>query len=204
MTITSTVALFSTMFFLALVPGPGVFVVVARALSSGFRHGFVTAIGIVCGDFVFIILAVYGLLAIAETMGSLFVVIKYLGALYLVWLGVKLLQTNFGDIDVRAESDGSYWGNFFMGLVTTLGNPKAILFYLSFFPAFLDLSTLSSMDVGVILLVATVAVGGVMTGYAYMASKTKSVFRSNRVNKSIGLLSGGALIGSGALLALKN
>lgn len=204
MTITTVIALFAAMFLLALIPGPGVFVVIARSLSSGFRHGVITALGIVCGDFLFIILAVYGLLAIAETMSVLFLVIKYLGAIYLIWLGIKIFRTNFDSINVEAESDGSYLGNFFAGLVTTLGNPKAILFYLSFFPAFLNLAQLSAPDVGIILLTAAISVGGVMVGYAYLSSKTKSVFQSRRVNKTVGMLSGGALVSSGALLALKS
>jgi threonine/homoserine/homoserine lactone efflux protein len=79
MTIASAFALYSTMIALALIPGPGVIVVVARSLDSGLRQGLATAMGVLSGDFVFISLAVFGLAALAELMGSLFVVIKYIG-----------------------------------------------------------------------------------------------------------------------------
>lgn len=140
MTFSSIAALFGAMIVLATIPSPSVFAVVARSIASGFTHGLVTVIGIVLGDFVFIILAIYGLSAIAETMGSLFVLVKYLGSVYLIWLGIQLWRSKSNIIEVEGIKESSWLSNFLSGLFITLGDQKAFLFYLGFFPAFVDLS----------------------------------------------------------------
>ena len=76
MTLTSSLALFTAMIALALFPGPGVLVVISRTISLGFKQGLVTVIGILVGDFIFILLAIFGLSALADFMGSFFIIIK--------------------------------------------------------------------------------------------------------------------------------
>lgn len=93
MTLSSITGLFGAMIALAILPSPSVFALVARSIASGFLYGMVTVIGILVGDFVFIILAIYGLAAIAKTMDSLFVLVKYLGGTYLIWLGIQFWNT---------------------------------------------------------------------------------------------------------------
>ena len=175
MTITSAFALYSTMILLALIPGPGVIVVVARSLDSGFRQGLVTAMGVLSGDFVFISLAVFGLAALAELMGNLFVIIKYIGAVYLIYLGFNLITAKSSTEDAQAPKPAKHSTNFLVGLMTSMSNPKVILFYFSFFPAFFDLESLSLIDVAALFLIATFSVGAVMAGFAYVAAKTKSL-----------------------------
>ena len=203
MTTYSLLLLFVSMVVLAVIPGPGILVVVARTLAGGFKHGVATSIGIVLGDYVFIILAVFGLIAVAQTMGGLFIVIKYLGAIYLCWLGIGLIRQKPNHHQIEAATQSAYISDCAVGLVTTLSNPKAILFYLSFFPTFLDLTTMTTIDVTLILLVATLAVGSVMIGYAFVAAKATSLFQSEKFNRRINTTAGGVLIGSGALMALK-
>ena len=86
MTLTSAFALLGAMIVLALVPGPGILVVMARTLSAGLRHGVSTSVGIVVGDYVFITLALFGLAALASVMGDLFNLVRYVGAVYLFYL----------------------------------------------------------------------------------------------------------------------
>ena len=106
-------------------------------------HGLVTVIGILVGDLVFLMLAIYGLSAIAETMGDLFVVVKYLGGAYLIWFGLGLWRARSTTVEVEEIQETSWVSNFLCGLTITLGDPKAILFYLSFLPAFLDVTRVS-------------------------------------------------------------
>ena len=94
MTSSSIAAMFGAMLVLASVPDASAFAVVGRSMASGFAHGLVTTLGILISDFIFIALSVYGLSSIAEAMGSLFVLVKYLGAAYLVWLGIGLWGGN--------------------------------------------------------------------------------------------------------------
>ena len=183
MTITSALMLYATMIILALIPGPGVIVVVARSLDSGFRQGLATAMGVLSGDFVFISLAVFGLATLAELMGNLFVVIKVMGAGYLIYLGVSLFVSK--------------------PTFTSISNPKVILFYFSFFPAFFDLANLSLSDVASIFLIATFSVGGVMAGYAYAAAKTKSSFAASAKTQYLKRGSGALLVFGGVFVGLR-
>lgn len=203
MTFSGIAALFGAMFFLAIVPGPSVFAVVARSIASGFTHGLVTVIGIVVGDFVFIILAVYGLWSVAETMGSLFVLVKYLGGAYLIWLGIGLWSSKSKNVEVEGINELSWLSNFLCGLFITLADPKAILFYASFFPAFLELSSVSIIDASIIMVIATIAVGGVKLGYAYMADKARLLFESSRAKKGMNITAGSVMIGTGVFLVAK-
>ena len=204
MTLTSALALYTTMIVLALLPGPGVVVVVARALDSGFRQGLATAMGILSGDFIFIALTIFGLAALAEVMGSFFVIIKYAGAAYLIYLGYQLITSGNSDSGKPALKPANYSTNYLVGLATSVSNPKVTLFYLSFFPAFLDLETISMTDVGLLFLIATFSVGLVMAGYAYVAAKTKSSFAASPRTKYLKFSSGALLIGGGVFVALRS
>ncbi|GGQ17167.1 LysE family translocator [Shewanella litoralis] len=88
------IALFFTMLVLAIVPGPAVFAVVSRSFSNGFSHGVAMTIGVLLGDFAYILLALFGLSAIANAMGPAFELIKYASALYLCWLGHQYAARN--------------------------------------------------------------------------------------------------------------
>ena len=203
MTFSSIFTLFGTMAVLAILPSPSVFAVVARSIASGFTHGLITVIGIVTGDFVFIILAIYGLSAIAETITSLLILVKYLGGAYLIWLGIKLSRAKLQNVEIEAITESSWVSNFLSGLLITLGDYKAIFFYISFFPAFLDLSTISIMDTILIMLIATIAVGGIKLIYAYMADKARFLFTSSRARKGMNITAASVMIGTGIFLIAK-
>ena len=204
MTLGSIFALFSTMVVLAMIPGPSVFAVVARSLSSGFTQGLITVFGIVVGDFIFIILAIYGLSAIAETLGSLFVLVKYLGGAYLIWLGIQLWRARSQFSELTEVEESSWFSNFLTGLFITLADHKAIFFYMSFFPAFLDLSQVTIFDVGIVLLLAAIAVGGSKLGYAYLANKARFLFKSSRAKRIINMMAGTVMIATRIFLIVKN
>ena len=129
----SIAALFGSMAVLAFIPGISVLVVSARSAANGFTHGVFVTIGIVTGDIIFIILAIYGLSVLAEFMGSHFSLIKYLGSAYLIWLGINLWKFKPGTGEVENNIEPSILSSFLTGLFITLGDQKAILFYLGFF-----------------------------------------------------------------------
>lgn len=198
MDITATVSLLFAMIVLALIPGPGTMIVTSRSISHGLKAGLITAFGIVGGDYVFILLAVSGLSVLADVMGEYFLIIKYIGAAYLIILGLMLMFTKSKPSEVKVVGSSSL--NFIAGLVTTLSNPKAILFYVSFFPAFIDLASVTLVDIIVILVVATFSVGGVMAAYALMASKAGQYVNKKLIKYGAGSI----LIGSGLTIATKS
>lgn len=204
MTPTATLALFLAMIALAAIPGPGVLAVTARSVGAGLPHGLLAAAGVVAGDYVFITLALLGLVTLANIMGELFIVIKYIGAAYLIWLGLNLIRSKSSLKKGGTVSAPKYSASFAAGLITTLGNPKAIVFYISFFPAFLDLKSVVAVDALIIFAVATVAIGGVKVAYAWLAYKASTRYSGYTNTKALRLSSGTMLIGSGIYVAARS
>jgi len=191
------------MIVLAIVPSVSVLTVTARAAAFGFSHGLFTTLGIVVADILFILVAVYGLALIAAMMGDQFRLIQYIGAIYLIWLGVTLWRA-----DARARSSDSirqstWWSSFLAGLLITLGDQKAILFYLGFFPAFIDLSVMTPADTLIIVLIATLAVGGAKLVYAFLADRASLMFKDSRALNGINILAACIMIAVGVALLLK-
>ena len=125
MTFSSIVALFSAMVVLASIPSVSVLAVSTRSATSGFIHGVFTTIAIVLGDIIFIIIAIWGLSFLAETMGSLFVLIKYLGGAYLILLGIGLCRSKSKDVETEEVIKTSLLSSFMTGLSITLADQKA-------------------------------------------------------------------------------
>lgn len=163
------------MVVLAAIPSLSVLTVTARAAAYGFRHGAAAAAGIVAGDLIFIAIAIVGLAALAAALGSAFVWIQYLGGVYLVWQGALLwrgaLRKTPATAKPAAAGESSLGASFTVGLLLTLADQKAILFYLGFFPAFLDLKTVSTLDITIVLLITVATVGGVKLVYAALAAR---------------------------------
>jgi len=187
----------------AIIPGPAVFAIIARSFSSGILQGSYMTAGMVLGDYVFIILALFGLSAIAEVMGTTFFIIKYVSAAYLIWLGYKLFRTKANSTSIETSKDSSLISNSFAGLFITLGNPKAILFYIGFFPAFIDITEVTLSDVSLIMLTATLAFGSVNLAYSLLAIKARNTFKSPNASNVINKTAGTIMVSTGALIAVK-
>ena len=203
LTFANIAALSGVMVVGALIPGVSVLTVSARSAAFGFAHGILTSLGIVVGDIVFILIAIYGLSVLADLMGSHFVLIKYLGGAYLIWLGIVLLRSISKAEGVEKNGESSLLSSFMTGLLITLGDQKAILFYLGFFPAFVDLSTISFFDAGIIVVIATVAVGGPKLVYAFMADRASLFLKNSRVTKFINVAAGSVMIAVGVFVMVK-
>jgi threonine/homoserine/homoserine lactone efflux protein len=176
MGITSALALFTTLLVLAAIPSLSVFAVTARAASSGFWHGVLVALGIVSADILFILIAIFGLSILYDLLGDLFSYVQYIGAAYLFFLGVTLWLAKPVEHINRHLKDSSMLASFMAGFLLTLADQKAIFFYLGFFPAFINLVDISWVDTGIIILLATISVGGVKVVYAWMADRASTLF----------------------------
>ncbi|MDP2262307.1 MAG: LysE family translocator [Hydrogenophaga sp.] len=128
---------------LNLTPGPDVLYIVSHALRSGVRAGVVAALGIVSGCFVHVFAAALGVGALLATSATAFTVLKWLGAAYLLWMGVKLLFSQGGGAsivpaDVPGEQVPVNLGRVYrQGFLTNVLNPKVALFFLAFVPQFI-------------------------------------------------------------------
>jgi len=191
------------MIVLAIIPSVSVLAVSARAAAFGFTHGVFTALGIVAGDIIFILVAVYGLVFVAAAMGEQFRLVQYIGGAYLIWLGVSLWRAD-AKLRNSDEPRQSSWGSSFLsGLLITLGDQKAILFYLGFFPAFIDLRLMTPIDTLLIILIAIVGVGGAKLVYAWLADRASLIFKNTRAIQGLNMFAACIMILVGLVLLLK-
>ncbi|NJL68771.1 MAG: LysE family translocator [Microcoleus sp. SM1_3_4] len=149
-----------------------------------------------------LIIAILGLSLLAQKIGSLFFAIKYLGGAYLIWLGIGLCKSKIQDMKVEEVVKSSLISSFFTGLLITLGDQKATLFYLGFFPAFLDLSQISYFDTAIVIAIAIVSVGGVKLGYALAADRARLSIGC-KIRKGINIAAGCVTIAVGIFLIAK-
>ena len=203
MTLEYAVAFAIAMFLWTTLPGPGLAVVVSRALGSGPRAGFAVITGLVIADLIFLGIAFIGLLAVATTMGPMFQVVKYAGAAYLIWRGYRALVAADDPAVVQAAASGALLRDIGLGLLATLGNPKAILFFGAILPAFVDMTTVGVADLLVL--------AGIVTGISYLvyggcvvlADRTRRLLTSTKVAKRLKQATGVLLIGSGMVVATR-
>ena len=118
-------------------PGPDIFYVLSRAISGGHRVGSISAFGIASGEVLHTVLAIFGLAALLQASSAAFLIVKYIGAVYLVYLGMRAIRERNG-VALDSLSLASHWKVFRRGVLTNLFNPKAVLFYVSFLPQFVN------------------------------------------------------------------
>ncbi|QBF84233.1 LysE family translocator [Shewanella maritima] len=203
--------LFIAIITLAVIPGPCVLAIVSRAMSHGFGAAALMTLGVALADVVFILLAVLGLSALASMLGSAFVVIQYCSAAYLIYLGVGLIyaslkmQHGVASIKRKQEcqhqrdedkpSTSSVKANkptthLLTGLAIAMSNPKAIVFYVSFFPAFVPVTQLGYMDILGLMLLSIAGFGGTNLCYAALGASAQKLLTSAKAVKIMQLVSG--------------
>lgn len=123
---------------LLLVPGPAVLYIVARSVEQGRAAGLVSVLGIHLGTIVHIVAAAVGLSALIVSSAVAFAVVKYLGAAYLIWIGIRTLLAREAASEAPAIPAGRLRRVFRDGFVVNLFNPKTAIFFLSFLPQFVD------------------------------------------------------------------
>ncbi len=191
------------LFLMVIAPGPGVLACVSRALASGFKMAAFVAVGIMVGDIFFLLMAITGLSVIAEHLGSLFSVIRYLGAAYLIWLGFR---TWTAKVDLRSfpsHKMASPKSCLLSGLSITLGNPKAIAFYLSFLPAFIDIRRMSGSDVLITAGIIILTLAAVLLSYSYAANRVRGLFSSRKAARRLNRCAGAVMASVGLAIAVK-
>jgi threonine/homoserine/homoserine lactone efflux protein len=123
---------------LLLTPGPAVLYIIARSVDQGRRAGFVSVCGIEVGNFMHVIAATLGLSALLLSSALAFTIVKYLGAAYLIYLGLRKLFTREAMQAPSAHQPQSLWRIFSQGVVVAALNPKTALFFVAFLPQFVD------------------------------------------------------------------
>jgi threonine/homoserine/homoserine lactone efflux protein len=187
-----------------IVPGPGVAAVVARALGGGFRAAFPMVLGILAGDLVYLVFALFGLAAIATWFGPIFIVVKWAGALYLLYVAWQFWTAKPGAEQIGARRDENAWKTFLAGFALTMGNPKTIVFYLALLPTVIRLdrpiTALGFIELTAIVIVVLLAIG---CAYAGLAAAARDFFRSSRALRALNRTAGVIMASAAALVLVR-
>ena len=186
--------------FLAI-PGPGNLALLTATAKGGVRAGMAATFGVIAGDQALLWMAVAGVATLLVTYPAAFALVQWLGAAYLAWLGFKLVSAKPGDAPVLELKPHHYLRQAF---VITVFNPKAIVFYMAFFPLFVDpavhqgLLTFAFMAITIAALTFCYGLVVVLLAH-FLAERIRASDRAtSALNKTAGVL----LIGFGLKLAL--
>jgi threonine/homoserine/homoserine lactone efflux protein len=135
----STLLLFGTgAAILLVIPGPAVLYIISRSVGHGRLAGLVSAMGIAFGTLVHVAAATLGLSALLASSALAFQFVKYIGAAYLIFLGIRVLRSQDSELLQPAEGRRNFQNIFAQGVLVNLLNPKTALFFLAFLPQFVD------------------------------------------------------------------
>jgi threonine/homoserine/homoserine lactone efflux protein len=175
-----------------LVPGPGVAAVVARALGGGFAAAVPMVVGILAGDLVYLVFAVFGLAAIAHYFNAVFIVVRIAGAAYLLYVAWKFWNARPGAEQIRPRDNEPWSRTFLAGFSLTLGNPKTIVFYLALLPTVIPLDRMTPLAFSELVGIVIVVLLAIGLGYAFLAARARDFFRSakavRRLNRTAGVM----------------
>ena len=194
-----------TSLILIITPGQDMMLVMSRSIAQGRKAGVATAAGVSFGLLGHTVLAALGLGALLRASEILFVAIKLIGAVYLVYLGVKLFRSKHADIDIKGLPVASHLKLFFQGAFSNLSNPKIAIFYFAYLPQFIptgsESPTIMLLILGAAFAVLTFFVKGPI---GYGAGVLSSWMRSRpAVLGWVNRVSGSVLIALGLRLAFE-
>lgn len=205
MTFESGLAFFIAILIFAITPGPGVFALLARAMTQGARSCISLALGMAISDIFYLVLACFGLAVIATHWGGFFTVIRIIGAVYLIYLGWKM-WTHRAEITQKldATSKKDEFKSFIQGFLISASNPKVILFYIAFLPTFMDLTVLTTQDIIVVSLLCLLGLMIGLMAIAFSASWARSYFRSERAMKGLNRVAGSIMMSAGVYIGTRS
>ena len=152
-----------TAILLNLTPGNDMLYVAARSTAQGTRAGIISSLGIMSGCMVHILAAVFGLSAVIAKSALAFDIIKYIGAAYLIYLGIRGIMSRKKSLHVNAAVNHlSYRRLFWQGAFTNVLNPKVALFFLAFLPQFISINDVANPSLQILFLGTWFNVGGTL------------------------------------------
>ena len=198
-TLTATVAV------AALTPGPAVTAIVARAIADGARPAMAINAGVVTGDLLFFALAAAGMAAAAKSLGEFFTVLRWLGALYLLWQGLSLWRARpRPPVGLEGTAhEAHFWRNYGAGLLLMFGHVQAMLFYAALLPGFVNFGSLTVGDLALIGLMLAVVIGGINAGYALLAARARGFFADERAQVVLYRVAGTLMLVAAVVVATR-
>lgn len=185
-------------------PGPGVLLTLSNSIRFGFTGSVSGILGIAAGTFAVAAASAAGLGVILSVSTLAFTLMKTLGAAYLIYLGIRLWRSDTQQIADRPAGSSGWKKRFAEGALIQITNPKAVLFFMSVFPQFIDYSHSTATQFTRLVVTYAVLVILIHTVYALVAGSFRTWFQSPGGTKVLNRLGGGTFICFGAGLAASN
>jgi threonine/homoserine/homoserine lactone efflux protein len=201
----ASLLLFASVYFVAVAsPGPGMAAVIARGLGRGMAAAPAFVAGFVVGDLIWFTIAATGLAVIATRFEMLFLVVKYAGCAYLLYMAWKIWNAPVAAGDVAAAREKvRAWPSFLGSLSLTLGNPKVIVFFLSIMPLAVDMKEMSILVFAEMAAVIVLVIAPVMTCALMLADRARRVFKSEKALRRINRGTAAIMAGAAAAIAAR-
>jgi threonine/homoserine/homoserine lactone efflux protein len=195
-------------FALALViaagtPGPSIAALVARVLTNGFRDVLPFLAAMWLGEALWLTCAVAGLAVIARSFGMVFIVLKFVGVAYLLFLAWKMWRAPADVQGSDLPSGQSPWRMFVAGLLVTLSNPKIMMFYLALLPTIIDLSRIGTVAWFELTLTMPIVLMAVDFGWALLATRARKLLSTRRAVRITNRASATVMAGVAAAIATR-
>ncbi len=186
------------------IPGPGIIALVARALGSGFKPTLPMVVGLALGDVIYLGAAVLGLSYIASAFGTIFIVLKYAGAMYLIYMAWGFWTQGITAEAIAAKRAESPWRGFTAGFLVTLSNPKVMIFYLALLPTFFDLRTVTVFDFFLLFALTFAVLLCVLLPYIGLAGRARAMLQAPRTLHFMNRFAACCLAGAAAAIASRS
>ncbi len=200
------VIFFSAAVAINISPGPDLIYILSKTIAQGRKIGIASSLGVCSGALVHVFSAALGLSAILATSAMAFTIVKYIGAAYLIYLGIKALRSKGTTFDLPEKNGGKItaWQAFRQGALVDILNPKVAIFFMAFLPQFvrpeIGYSSLQILFLGILVILVAVVIE---TFIVLSAAQTTNFFRRNRrFSAWLDRILGSILIGLGMRLAL--
>jgi threonine/homoserine/homoserine lactone efflux protein len=198
-----TLVSFALAFFVfAASPGPDNMTIIARTISQGAASGIAYGAGTVAGILIFLVLSAFGLSVMAAEMGGAMTVLRYAGAGWLIWMGVRLWTATPVVPDAAGQMPARHglWGGFATGIALNLGNPKMPLFYVALLPNIVGPSLTWGQVAELALVILAVEIG-VIGGHVVLATRARRLLHSPKVVRRVNRIAGATMVGAGVTVA---
>ena len=192
-----------TVFFVSATPGPNMLLAMTHGIHYGWRRTLATCLGLMSGLGLIMAASVAGLGALLMASEQLFALIKYAGAAYLIYLGIKTwrsVPTPVQEVSEDGRSAHTPWAMFRTGLLVSLSNPKAFIFFTALFPQFMDARLPQAPQLVILATSFVVIESSWQMAYAGGGSRLAGWLNTARRLTLVNRFSGGAFVGAGVLL----
>jgi threonine/homoserine/homoserine lactone efflux protein len=186
----------------AAAPGPGIAAIVARVLGRGTEGAVAFCAGVAIGDVVWLTFAVVGLAALAQAFHGVFLVLKYAGAAYLLYLAYRLWTAPAEAREAETSRIDEHPLRLFLGgLAVTMGNPKVMVFYVALLPTLVDLAGITVLGYAELVLITLAVLAVVFGTYMALAARARRLLTSARAIRAVNRGTGAVMAGAAAAIA---